>query len=88
MVPRSATSHGLTSCANHVCRRAVRVCSYVVNGAGGNREGNADPQAEDWVAFRSADRGFGRITITGATELQYQFVQNNGTVLDEFTITK
>ena len=61
---------------------------YVVNGAGGNREGNANPHQEPWVGFHSGDRGFARITIAGSQSLQYMFVENNGTVLDSFTITR
>lgn len=61
---------------------------YVVNGAGGNREGNVNPKQEDWVGFHSADRGFARITIHGSSQLDWQFVASNGTVVDAFNVTR
>ncbi len=61
---------------------------YVVNGAGGNREGNDLPHGQDWTAFRSAEVGFGLISISGPSSLTYDFVAANGTSLWSFTITK
>ena len=61
---------------------------YVVNGAGGNREGNQDPDPASWVAFHSAEIGFGYMTISGASSLLYEFVAANGTTLFQFEITK
>lgn len=61
---------------------------YIVNGAGGNREGNTNPSSAPWVGFHSADHGFAHITISGSSLLTWQFVQSNGTVLDEIQITR
>ncbi len=61
---------------------------YVVNGAGGNREGNTLPRGEAWTAFRTQDVGYARLTVTSAS-LEYEFVDAaNGTTLDAFTITR
>ncbi len=61
---------------------------YVVNGAGGNREGNDMPDGAVWTAFRSKDVGFALITVTGSQSLLYEFVAANGTTVWEFEITK
>lgn len=60
-----------------------------MNGAGGNREGNELPKGQDWTAFRSAEVGFGYITVAGPSSLTYEFMAANGTTsLYSFTITK
>ena len=61
---------------------------YIVNGAGGNREGNDLPDGASWTSFRSREVGFGYITITGSSSMLYQFVAANGTTLYEINITK
>jgi hypothetical protein len=61
---------------------------YVVNGAGGNREGNDMPAGAAWTAFRSSAVGFGYITVAGPHSLTYDFVAANGTTLYSFEITK
>lgn len=61
---------------------------YIVNGAGGNREGNTNPNPEPWVVYHSSEIGFGLITVSGPSKLQWQFMHASGSVLDEFEITK
>ena len=70
---------------------------YIVNGAGGNREGNDNPKGDaPWSApgAHSGSFGYGLLTIVaaaapGASSLQYQFVESaTGAVLDSMTLTK
>ena len=61
---------------------------YVVNGAGGNREGNELPKGAAWSAWRSQEVGFGYIVVAGPHSLTYNFVAANGTTLHNFEITK
>ena len=76
---------------------AVGAPVYIVNGAGGNREGNEDPKGDaPWSApgAHSGAFGYGLLTIAasaapGASSLQYQFVESaTGRVLDALTLTK
>jgi len=62
--------------------------TYVVSGAGGNREGNELPNGDQpWSAYGSAAVGYTLITLADATA-HVQFVQaDNGAVLDDFTIS-
>lgn len=63
---------------------------HIVNGAGGNREGNDNPKGDaPWSApgAHTGAFGYGLMTITPAS-LQYQFVLPNGTVFDSVTLTK
>ncbi len=64
---------------------------HIVNGAGGNREGNDDPRGDaPWSApgAHSGAFGFGMITITSAA-LRYDFVLSaNGSVFDTVTLSK
>eukprot|EP00180_Rhodochaete_pulchella_P002649 Plantae.Rhodophyta-Rhodochaete_pulchella.ctg40993.p1 GENE.Plantae.Rhodophyta-Rhodochaete_pulchella.ctg40993~~Plantae.Rhodophyta-Rhodochaete_pulchella.ctg40993.p1 ORF type:complete len:174 (+),score=13.66 Plantae.Rhodophyta-Rhodochaete_pulchella.ctg40993:44-523(+) len=64
---------------------------YVVNGAGGNREGNSCGSGcgtPSWSAWTTQDRGYGLVTVSGPKQLEYAFVATNGTVLDSLTITR
>jgi len=70
---------------------------YIVNGAGGNREGNDNPKGDAPWSFPGAhfgQIGYGLMTLVagqaaGASSLVYQFIDStNGTVLDTLTITK
>ena len=58
---------------------------YVVNGAGGNREGNDDPNGDaPWSVVGAHFRtiGFGLLTVT-QSQMQYEFVESaTGNVLD------
>ena len=76
---------------------AVGAPVYIVNGAGGNREGNEDPKGDaPWSVpgAHSGAFGYGLITLAaggapGASSLQYKFVESaTGAVLDELTLTK
>ena len=61
---------------------------YIVQGAGGNREGNEKPSgAAPWSAFQSGTIGFATITIADL-DLTYSFLAADGTPIDTFTITK
>ena len=64
---------------------------HIVNGAGGNREGNDNPKGDaPWSApgAHSGEFGYGLMTITQSS-LQYQFILSaNGTVFDSVTLTK
>lgn len=60
---------------------------YVVNGAGGNREGNERPGGAPWSVYQTAEIGFAVITAAGRS-LTYAFNAANGTTLDSFTMTK
>ena len=60
---------------------------YVVNGAGGNREGNERPGSAAWSVFESGEIGFAVITAAGRS-LTYAFLAANGTALDSFVLTK
>lgn len=62
---------------------------YVVNGAGGNREGNSHFESTNpWSAWSSGETGYGMLRVSSSSALSYDFVASNGTVLDSFTITK
>lgn len=62
---------------------------YVVQGAGGNREGNDLPAGgTPWSAFRSSSVGYAVVEVPGPESLTYTFFLANGTALDTFTITK
>lgn len=64
---------------------------YVVNGAGGNREGTngfSGPNPAGWP-FRLADWGYGIITISNSSSLQWQFFTSSDMQLkDSFTLSK
>ena len=64
--------------------------AYVVNGAGGNRESNNNPNAnQPWSAGNhTASVGYARITITGASLLFEFVVSANRSVFDSFIIQK
>ena len=75
----------------------VGATTYIVNGAGGNRESNDNPAGDaPWSVpgAHFADIGYGLMTIVtsptpGASWLQYQFIRSaDGTVLDMVNITK
>ena len=63
----------------------------VVNGAAGNREGNSDPNGDlpfSVPGGHSGQIGYARLVVAGG-QLSYAFVDSaNGTVIDDFTITK
>ncbi len=69
---------------------------YIVNGAGGNREGNDDPRGDaPWSApgAHSGSFGYGIMTLVaggkGASSLEYKFVESaTGKVLDSVTLSK
>ena len=64
---------------------------HIVNGAGGNREGNDDPRGNaPWSAAgaHTGAFGYGIITVT-ETQLQYAFTFSaNGTVFDTLLLSK
>lgn len=64
---------------------------YIVNGAGGNREGIsgfADPQPA-WSAKRIGQWGYGRLTVPDAHTLQWVWSTSvDNQVQDSFNITK
>eukprot|EP00048_Salpingoeca_helianthica_P016303 m.231573 g.231573 ORF g.231573 m.231573 type:complete len:532 (-) comp18412_c0_seq1:113-1708(-) len=63
---------------------------YVVNGAGGNREGNDQPHAnQPWSAGPATNQiGYARMTIT-PNKLTYDYViASNATVFDSFVLIK
>lgn len=61
---------------------------HVVQGAGGNREGNERPSGNvPWSVFQSGDVGFAAITVAGGN-LTFAFVAANGTALDTWSIIK
>lgn len=69
---------------------------YIVNGAGGNREGNDDPKGDaPWSApgAHSGVFGYGLMTFVsgppGASTMEYQFIESaTGNTLDSVTLTK
>lgn len=62
---------------------------YVVQGAGGNREGNDMPAGgTPWSAFQSSSVGYAVIEVPGPETLTYTFFLANATALDTFTISK
>lgn len=64
---------------------------YIVNGAGGNREGTSGmlDDVPDWTAFRFKDWGYGLLEATNNTHLKWEFYNSTNNVLvDEFTIVK
>ena len=69
--------------------RAPTAPTYVVSGAGGNRESNADPGGKkEWSAWHSKARGYG-LAIVRNSSLTWEFRSAaNDSVLDTFTITK
>ena len=80
-----------------VTSNATAAPVYIVNGAGGNREGNEDPKGDaPWSApgAHSGSFGYGLMTIVsgagaGESMLEYQFVESaTGTVLDVVTLRK
>ena len=80
-----------------VTSNATAAPVYIVNGAGGNREGNDDPKGDaPWSApgAHSGSFGYGLMTIVsapgaGKSTLEYQFVESaTGKVLDSVTLSK
>ena len=63
---------------------------YAVQGTAGAFVGGDWMQPQPaWSAFRnSATYGYGRVTIDGASSLDWQFVTTDGTVLDHWRIEK
>ena len=65
--------------------------TYVVNGAGGNREGETmgfHSPLPPWMAFVETDTGAGRLTLT-LPSVTYDFIDNAGPkIVDTFSITK
>eukprot|EP01128_Nolandella_sp_AFSM9_P003187 TRINITY_DN1371_c0_g2_i2.p1 TRINITY_DN1371_c0_g2~~TRINITY_DN1371_c0_g2_i2.p1 ORF type:complete len:274 (+),score=44.54 TRINITY_DN1371_c0_g2_i2:884-1705(+) len=63
---------------------------YVMNGAGGNREGIVPPvsSTSPWLASYEAHWGYGRIVIESSTTLTWEFHDaNSDQILDMFTLT-
>lgn len=62
---------------------------YIVNGAGGNREGNEQPHGDAaWSAWSTSAIGYGLLTVAGPHALTAEFYAANGTLLDSITLTK
>jgi len=64
---------------------------YIVNGAGGNREGQVSfgPVQPNWSAVRLLAVGYGMLQIKSSEQLVWQFYASyNNTMLDSFQITK
>lgn len=80
-------AHGLPTARNYILPASP---VYVVNGAGGNRESNSNPDANfPWCAGNhTASIGFATITVAG-NRLKFDFViAATGAVEDTFTIIK
>lgn len=66
---------------------------YVIDGAGGNREGlQKSVVPEPWAPrshpFNGVDVSYGVATVAGCSLRWQQFAAGNNSVLDDFTITK
>jgi hypothetical protein len=65
---------------------------YIVNGAGGNREGQMGWGAADqprWCASRLLAVGYGMLTVVDDKRLQWNFIASaNNSVIDSFEITR
>lgn len=67
---------------------------YIVNGAGGNREGTSGWPSSNWTppswsAFRYSEWGYGVIDIASPSELNWTFYNSEtNDLVDQFTMTK
>lgn len=65
---------------------------YVIDGAGGNREGldrTGTKDIKSWSrAYNGVDVSVGLVTVEGCTLQWEQIAAHNGTVFDTFTIQK
>lgn len=81
----------VTAAANGTTYVRAGAPVYIVNGAGGNREGNEDPHGDaPWSVpgAHYSTTGFGLITVS-ASRMQYDFVDAaSGAVLDTAVWTK
>lgn len=65
--------------------------TYILNGAGGNREGNTHFPASrpEWSASAISEWGYGVLELHNATTLSWKFyTSENNQLADEFVLTK